>query len=94
VAEEYAIVLLVMLAALHFHSYNCTTSPVADYVLPSCFRPIFLAAVFTSSVGPETVVTVALLCVWPIIIEATKSLNKGKPESVPVFPWAEPWNQQ
>jgi hypothetical protein len=40
------------------------------------------------------VVTVALLCVWPIIIEATKSLNKGKPESVPVFPWAEPWNQQ
>uniref|UniRef100_A0A383WNZ7 Chlorophyll a-b binding protein, chloroplastic n=1 Tax=Tetradesmus obliquus TaxID=3088 RepID=A0A383WNZ7_TETOB len=50
--------------------------------------------IFTSSVGPESVVTVALLCVWPIIIEATKSLNKGKPESVPVFPWAEPWNQQ
>jgi hypothetical protein len=39
-------------------------------------------------------VTVAVLCVWPIIIEATKSLNKGKAESVPVFPWAEPWNQQ
>jgi hypothetical protein len=50
--------------------------------------------IFTSSVGPESTVTVALLCVWPIIIEATKSLNKGKPESVPVFPWAEPWNQQ
>ncbi|KAF6256350.1 light-harvesting protein of photosystem I [Scenedesmus sp. NREL 46B-D3] len=50
--------------------------------------------IFTSSVGPESVLTVALLCVWPIIIEATKSLNKGKPESVPVFPWAEPWKQE
>jgi hypothetical protein len=35
-------------------------------------------AVYTSIVGKETVVAVAVLCVWPIIIEATKSLNKGK----------------
>jgi hypothetical protein len=37
-------------------------------------------------------VTVAVLSIWPAIIEATKSLNKGK-ESVPLFPWNEPWNQ-
>jgi hypothetical protein len=43
--------------------------------------------IFTSSVGKETTVAVALLCVWPIIIEATKSLNKGQEESVPLFPW-------
>jgi hypothetical protein len=42
-------------------------------------------------VGKETCVTVALLSVWPIIIEATKSLNKGGKESVPLFPWNEPW---
>jgi hypothetical protein len=59
-----------------------------------CLLLLPASTVFTSSVGPETTVTVALLCVWPIIIEATKSLNKGKAESVPVFPWAEPWNQQ
>jgi len=47
--------------------------------------------IFTSSVGPESTVTVALLSVWPIIIEATKSLNKGQKESVPIFPWNEPW---
>jgi hypothetical protein len=50
-----------------------------------------LSAVFTSSVGPESTIFVALLCVWPIIIEATKSLNKGGKESVPIFPWNEPW---
>lgn len=54
----------------------------------------YLAVVYTSSVGKETCVTVALLSVWPIIIEATKSLNKGQPESVPLFPWNEPWKQQ
>lgn len=43
--------------------------------------------------GPETAVTVAVLCVLPIIIEATKSLNPGK-ESVPYFPWNEPWKAQ
>jgi hypothetical protein len=26
--------------------------------------------------------------------QATKSLNKGQKESVPIFPWNEPWNQQ
>jgi hypothetical protein len=48
-----------------------------------------LLAVFTSSVGPECSLAVALLCVWPIIIEATKTL--GKSESVPLFPWNEEW---
>jgi hypothetical protein len=43
--------------------------------------------IFTSSVGPESTVAVAALAVWPMIIEATKSLNKGKEESVPTFPW-------
>jgi hypothetical protein len=38
-------------------------------------------------VGKETTVAVALLCVYPIIVEATKSLNKGQKESVPLFPW-------
>jgi len=47
--------------------------------------------IYTSSVGKETCVTVAVLSVWPIIIEATKSLNKGGKESVPLFPWNEPW---
>jgi len=29
-----------------------------------------------------------------MIIEATKSLNKGKPESVPLFPWNAPdWSK-
>lgn len=37
--------------------------------------------------GPEATVAVAALAVWPMIIEATKALNKGKPESVPTFPW-------
>ncbi|KAG2452487.1 hypothetical protein HYH02_002726 [Chlamydomonas schloesseri] len=48
--------------------------------------------IYTSSVGPETAVTVAVLCVLPMIIEATKTLNPGK-ESVPYFPWNEPWNK-
>lgn len=52
----------------------------------------FSSAVYTSSVGPETAVTVAVLSVLPIIIEATKTLNPGK-ESVPYFPWNEPWNK-
>ncbi|KAI8473655.1 MAG: light-harvesting protein of photosystem I [Monoraphidium minutum] len=43
--------------------------------------------IFTSSVGPESTIAVAVLAVWPMIIEATKTLNKGKPESVPTFPW-------
>eukprot|EP00195_Chlamydomonas_chlamydogama_P010221 CAMPEP_0202889590 /NCGR_PEP_ID=MMETSP1392-20130828/165_1 /ASSEMBLY_ACC=CAM_ASM_000868 /TAXON_ID=225041 /ORGANISM="Chlamydomonas chlamydogama, Strain SAG 11-48b" /LENGTH=251 /DNA_ID=CAMNT_0049572951 /DNA_START=69 /DNA_END=824 /DNA_ORIENTATION=- len=48
--------------------------------------------IFTSSVGKETAVTVAVLSVWPIIIEATKSLNKGGKQDTPaLFPWAEPW---
>lgn len=50
--------------------------------------------IYTSPVGKETCVTVALLAIWPIIIEATKSLNKDGPESVPVFPWNEPWKAQ
>ncbi|GLI59015.1 hypothetical protein VaNZ11_000839 [Volvox africanus] len=48
--------------------------------------------IYTSSVGPETAVTVAVLSVLPIIIEATKTLNPGK-EAVPYFPWNEPWNK-
>lgn len=43
--------------------------------------------IFTSSVGPESTIAVAALAIWPMIIEATKSLNKGKEESVPTFPW-------
>ncbi len=50
-------------------------------------------AVYSSSVGPETAVTVAVLSIWPVIIEATKSLNKSGKEPVPLFPWNEPWNQ-
>jgi hypothetical protein len=50
--------------------------------------------IFTSSVGKETTIAVALLCVWPIIIEATKSLNKGGGDSVPLFPWNAPdWSK-
>jgi len=48
--------------------------------------------VFTSSVGKECAVTVAVLSVLPIIIEATKTLGKGK-ESVPLFPWNEEWKK-
>eukprot|EP00879_Flechtneria_rotunda_P000678 GHRR01000793.1.p1 GENE.GHRR01000793.1~~GHRR01000793.1.p1 ORF type:complete len:284 (+),score=70.63 GHRR01000793.1:91-852(+) len=51
--------------------------------------------IYTTEVGKETCVTVALLSVWPIIIEATKSLNRGRPEQNPAaFPWAEPWKPQ
>ncbi len=48
-----------------------------------CCGPCFFIcpAVYTSSVGPETAVTVALLSMWPIIVEATKTLNKGKVSS-------------
>lgn len=49
--------------------------------------------IYTTSVGKETAVAVAVLSVWPMIIEATKVLNKGQ-ESVPLFPWNEPWKQQ
>lgn len=48
--------------------------------------------IFTSSVGKESAVAVAVLCVWPIIIEATKSLNKGSQESFPLFPWTGKFN--
>jgi hypothetical protein len=44
--------------------------------------------VFTSSVGPESAVFVALLSIWPMIIEATKG---GKSSTPALFPWAEPW---
>lgn len=36
-----------------------------------------LPAVFTSSVGKETTVAVALLCVWPIIIEVSTCCAAG-----------------
>uniref|UniRef100_A0AC62AEM4 Lhca2 n=1 Tax=Dunaliella tertiolecta TaxID=3047 RepID=A0AC62AEM4_DUNTE len=48
--------------------------------------------IFTSSVGKESCVFVAVLSVLPIIIEATKTLGKGK-ESVPLFPWNEEWEK-
>jgi len=47
--------------------------------------------IYTSSVGKETAVAVAVLSVWPIIVEATKTL--GKKESVPLFPWNEEWKK-
>lgn len=50
--------------------------------------PVPPCAVFTSSVGKESAVTVAVLSVWPIIIEATKTLNKDGKDSKPaLFPW-------
>lgn len=50
--------------------------------------PLPPCAVFTSSVGKESAVTVAVLSVWPIIIEATKTLNKDGKDSKPaLFPW-------
>lgn len=49
--------------------------------------------IFTSEVGKETCLTVALLSVWPIIIEATKALDKQNKTSVTLFPWTEPWNE-
>ena len=48
-------------------------------------------AVFTSSVGPETAVFVAVLSIWPTIIEATKI---GKGDTPALFPWAAPWQQK
>jgi hypothetical protein len=48
--------------------------------------------IFTSSVGKESAVTVAVLSVLPIIIEATKTLSKGK-ASTPLFPWNEQWSK-
>lgn len=50
--------------------------------------------IYTTSVGKETAVTVALLSVWPMIIEATKTLAPKDEESVPIFPWNEPWKAQ
>jgi len=46
--------------------------------------------IYTSSVGKETCVTVVLLSIWPMIIEATK---KDKKNGEPLLPWNEPWNQ-
>lgn len=43
--------------------------------------------IFTSSVGPESTVTVAVLSVWPMIVEATKTLSPKGEKSVPLFPW-------
>ena len=49
--------------------------------------------IYTSSVGKEMAVAVAVAMVWPMIIEATKVTNKGGKESQPsLFPWAAPWN--
>lgn len=39
----------------------------------------------------ETAVTVAVLCIWPMIIEIQKTLNKGKDDTPALFPWAAPW---
>ncbi|KAG2500795.1 hypothetical protein HYH03_001557 [Edaphochlamys debaryana] len=47
--------------------------------------------IYTSSVGPESTITVAFLCFLPMIIEATKTLSPKEPE--PYFPWNEPWNK-
>ncbi len=44
-----------------------------------------IRVVFTSSVGKESVVFVALLCVWPMIIEATR--RSGKDDVPALFPW-------
>lgn len=50
--------------------------------------------IYTSSVGPETIVAVAVLNIIPVIIEVTKISDKKKgEESVPIFPWNEPWKQ-
>jgi hypothetical protein len=46
--------------------------------------------IYTSSVGPETCVTVGVLCILPMLIEVSKTLNNGK-ESTPIFFWNEPW---
>lgn len=55
--------------------------------------PVICFAVYTSKVGPETCLTVALLCVLPIILEAKNALQKDSKEKVPsVAFWAEPWN--
>jgi len=48
--------------------------------------------IFTSSVGKETAVAVAVLSVWPMIIEATKT--SGKSATPSLFPWAAPWEQK
>ncbi|KAL6749282.1 light-harvesting protein of photosystem I [Haematococcus lacustris] len=48
--------------------------------------------IFTSIVGKESVLTVALLCVWPIIIEASKTLSKGQTQP-PLFPWNDQWKE-
>ena len=59
-----------------------------DNVPPLFYPPLSPSpAVYTSPVGKETCVTVALLAVWPIIVEATKSLNPKAGSDKPVFPW-------
>jgi len=45
--------------------------------------------IFTSSVGKETAVAVAVLSVWPMIVEATK--KAGNKDTPVLFPWAAPW---
>ncbi len=54
--------------------------------------PMRRPAVFTSVVGKESAVTVAVLSVWPIIVEATKTLNKNQ-DTPALFPWAAPWDE-
>eukprot|EP00955_Chlamydomonas_euryale_P009204 98634-Chlamydomonas_euryale.AAC.3 len=50
--------------------------------------------IYTSSVGKETAVTVAVLCVYPMIIEVQKTLNKGQDSTPVLFPWAAPWEEK
>lgn len=48
--------------------------------------------IYTSAVGKETIVAIAVACVWPIIVEATKTLGpKGEDKTPALFPWAAPW---
>ncbi|KAG1660133.1 hypothetical protein FOA52_003793 [Chlamydomonas sp. UWO 241] len=50
--------------------------------------------IYTSAVGKETVVTIAVLCIWPMIIEVQKTLNKQDDTYPPaLFPWAAPWEE-
>jgi hypothetical protein len=71
----------VELASLASWLVNNTLAVVAQNPIPTAIllrlcvarhpAPSAVTTVFTSSVGKETTVAVALLCVWPIIIEVS-----------------------
>lgn len=82
---------LAMLASVGFASTAAVNGQTPLESLKSHIADPNHNNIYLTSVGKETVVTVALLSVLPIILEATRAAGDKNPAEPIVFPWAAPW---